>query len=62
MPNAEQFRYLDTTGHALSKLYKSEGSVDKQITHFGFKVYIFIYSVIEGKFTFAISQKLLTQF
>ena len=42
MPRAESFRH----GHALSQLYKSKGFVEKQVTQFGVKVYIVIYSVI----------------
>ena len=51
------FRYLNTSGHAISKVYKAKGSVDKQVTHFGSKVYIIIYSVILRKFIFSTSSK-----
>ena len=38
------------SGHPLLKLYKSKGSVEKQVTRFGVKVHIVIYSVIHVLF------------
>ena len=35
MPRAYAFRYICNSGHVLSKLYKSKGSVDKQVMRFG---------------------------